>query len=276
MCHLKNKCKQLPKIWQICVSLCVPFALDSSCICLSLWTCAACVLFVSHNWLSDTCYLRCQHYHLWLFGVQRSFIFHMVCFLAWSSNVTSHIYTDSVDRGMCNHISSFLCNLGVECELAMMKGVPHHSRWLQFTLMRLKKPSHQTLSLCSHVLGPPSWPDLRKFFRISLAFISLMESPTPMVSCDFWPLPSTNTNGSSLYAMITFEDPHGFRGLDDCICGSIQERQNQVSGYKNVEVSVLHLEYYVIVYDYDLACTIKLSFCAAVRRVLSDSWGIQV
>lgn len=106
-----------------------------------------------------------------------------------------------------------------------------------------------------------------------------MESPTPMVSCDFWPLPWTNTNGSPLYAMITYEGLHGFRGLDDYICGSMQERCNQVSGYKSVEVSVLSmlcLVYYVVVCHYDLGCTIKLSFCAAVRRVLSDSWGTQV
>jgi len=103
-----------------------------------------------------------------------------------------------------------------------------------------------------------------------------MASPTPMVSCEFWPLPWTNTNGSQLYTMITYEGLHGFRGLDDYICSSIQEGHNQVSGYKNVGVSVLsmlHLEYHVIVYDYDLGCTIKLSFCAAVRRVLSGSWG---
>jgi len=100
-----------------------------------------------------------------------------------------------------------------------------------------------------------------------------------MVSCDFWPLPWTNTNGSPLYAMITYKGLHGFRGLDDYICGSIQERHNQVCGYKNVGVSVLSvlcLEYYAIVYDYDVGCTIKLSFCAAVRRVLSDIWGTQV
>ena len=57
-----------------------------------------------------------------------------------------------------------------------------------------------------------------------------------------------------------------------------KKEHNQVSGYKNVLVSVLSmpsLEYYVIVCDYDLGCTIKL-FCAAVRRVLSDSWGTQV
>jgi len=60
-----------------------------------------------------------------------------------------------------------------------------------------------------------------------------------MVSCDFWPLPWTDTNGLPLCAMITYEGLHGFRGLD-YICGSIQERHNQVSGYKNVEVSVLY------------------------------------
>jgi len=79
--------------------------------------------------------------------------------------------------------------------------------------------------------------------------------------------------------MITYKGLHGFRGLDDYICGSIQERHNQVCGYKNVGVSVLSvlcLEYYAIVYDYDVGCTIKLSFCAAVRRVLSDIWGTQV
>jgi hypothetical protein len=121
------------------------FALDSSCICLSLWTCAACVLFVSHNSLSDTCYLPCQHYHLWLFGVQRGFLFHMVCFLDWSLNVASHIYTDSIHSGMCEHVSSFLCNLGVKCELAMMKGVPLHSHWHQFTWVRLKKQTTKLL-----------------------------------------------------------------------------------------------------------------------------------
>lgn len=79
--------------------------------------------------------------------------------------------------------------------------------------------------------------------------------------------------------MITYAGLRGFRGLDNYISGSIQERHNQLSGYKNVEVSVLSmlcLEYYVIVYDYDVGCTIKLSFCAAVRRALSDSRGTQV
>ena len=189
------------------------------------------------------------------------------------------IFTDSIDSGMCDNVSSFLCNLGVKCEFTMMKGVSLHSHWHQFTLVRLKKQNHQTLSLCSHVLGPPSWPDLRKFFRISLAIINLMESPTPMVSCDFWPLLWTNTSGSPLYAMITYKGLHGFRGLDDYIGGSIQEIYNQDMGYKNVGVSVLsglHLEYYAIVYDYDVGCTIKLSFRAAVKRVLIDTWGTQV
>ena len=149
MCHLKNKCKQLPKIWQICVSLCVQGWKQKHLLLtvaiFVMWTCAACVLFVSHNWLSDTCYLPCQHYHLWLFGVQRGFIFHMVCFLAWSLNVASHIYTESIDSGMCDHVSSFLCNLGVECELAVMKGVPLHSHWYQFTLVRLKNKATKLL-----------------------------------------------------------------------------------------------------------------------------------
>ena len=98
-----------------------------------------------------------------------------------------------------------------------------------------------------------------------------MESPTPMVICDFWPLPWTNTNGSPLYAMITYKGLHGFRGLDEYICSSIQERHNQISGYKNVGMSVLRLEYYIIVYDYDLGCGVILSFCAAVRIVLCDT-----
>jgi hypothetical protein len=77
-------------------------------------------------------------------------------FLAWRLNVASNIYTDNIDSGMCGHVSSFLCNLGVEYELAMMKGVPLHNHWRQFTLVSLKRQSHQTLSLCCHVLGPPS------------------------------------------------------------------------------------------------------------------------
>lgn len=100
-----------------------------------------------------------------------------------------------------------------------------------------------------------------------------------MVSCDFWPLLWTNTSGSPLYAMITYKGLHGFRGLDDYIGGSIQEIYNQDIGYKNVGVSVLsglRLEYYAIVYDYDVGCTIKLSFHAAVKRVLIDTWGTQV
>jgi hypothetical protein len=63
------------------------------------------------------------------------------------------------------------------------------------------------------------------------------------------------------------------------VCGSMQEWHNKVSGYKNVGVSVLsmpHFECYVGVYDYDLDSTIKLSFCAAVAEVPSDSWGTQV
>jgi hypothetical protein len=66
------------------------------------------------------------------------------------------IFTDSIDSGMYDNVSSFLCNLGVKCEFTMMKGVSLHSHWHQFTLVRLKKQNHQTLSLCSHVLGPPS------------------------------------------------------------------------------------------------------------------------
>jgi hypothetical protein len=60
-----------------------------------------------------------------------------------------------------------------------------------------------------------------------------------MVSCDFWPLLWTDTNGLPLCAMITYEGLHGFRGFD-YICGSIEERHNQVSGYKYVEVSALY------------------------------------
>lgn len=79
----------------------------------------------------------------------------MVCFLAWSLNVVSHFYTDSIASGMCDHVSSVLCDVGVEYELAMMKRVPLHSHWHQLTLVRLKKQNHQTLSLCAYVLGPP-------------------------------------------------------------------------------------------------------------------------
>jgi hypothetical protein len=63
------------------------------------------------------------------------------------------------------------------------------------------------------------------------------------------------------------------------ICGSMQEWHSHVSGYKNVGMSVLsmpHFECYVGVYEYDRGCTIKLSFCAALTEVLSDSWGTQV
>jgi hypothetical protein len=88
----------------------------------------------------DTCSLPYQRYHLWLFGVQRGFIFHMVCFLAWSLNVASHIYTDSIDSGMCDHVSSFVCNLGVECELTMMKGVSSQSLALVYFGEVKKKP----------------------------------------------------------------------------------------------------------------------------------------
>jgi len=63
----------------------------------------------------------------------------MICFLTWSLNAASHIYTDSIDSGMCDHVSSFLCNVGVECELAMMKGVPLHSHWHQVCFGEIKK-----------------------------------------------------------------------------------------------------------------------------------------
>jgi hypothetical protein len=59
------------------------------------------------------------------------------------------------------------------------------------------------------------------------------------------------------------------------VCGSMQEWHNQVSGYKNVGVSVLSMPHFEC-YDYDLGSTIKLSFCAAVAEVPSDSWGTQV
>ena len=65
----------------------------------------------------------------------------------------SHFYTDSIGSGMCDHVSSFFCDVGVENELAMMKGVPLLSHWHQLTLVRLKKQDHQTLSLCTDVLG---------------------------------------------------------------------------------------------------------------------------
>jgi hypothetical protein len=57
----------------------------------------------------------------------------------------SHIYNDSIDSGMCDHVSSFLCNLGVECELVIMKGVLLHSHWHQFTLVRLKNKTTKLL-----------------------------------------------------------------------------------------------------------------------------------
>jgi hypothetical protein len=61
----------------------------------------------------------------------------------------SHFYTDSIDSGMCDHVTSVLCDVGVEYELSMMKGVPHSQPLASVYLGEVKNQNHQTLSLCA-------------------------------------------------------------------------------------------------------------------------------
>jgi hypothetical protein len=64
----------------------------------------------------------------------------------------------------------------VEYKLAMMKGVPLHSHWHKLSLVRLKNKTTKLLVCVLMFWDFLSGPDLRKFFRIPMAIISLMES----------------------------------------------------------------------------------------------------